>query len=36
MGEIEERMRAEERGKRIAVVILLIALIGFGFVWFFR
>lgn len=36
MGEIEERMQREERGKRVAVMILLLALVVFGAVWFSR
>jgi dolichyl-phosphate-mannose--protein O-mannosyl transferase len=36
MSDIDETRRREERGKRIAVVIFLIALVVFGFVWFSR
>jgi hypothetical protein len=36
MGEVEERMRREERGKRVAVIIMLLALVVFGVVWFNR
>jgi hypothetical protein len=36
MSEIDETRRREERGKRIAVGILLVALVIFGLVWFSR
>jgi hypothetical protein len=36
MSEIDEHRRNEEKGKRIAAVMLLIALVVFGFVWFYR
>jgi hypothetical protein len=36
MSDIDETRRREERGKRIAIVMALIALVVFGFVWFFR
>jgi hypothetical protein len=36
MSDIDETRRREERGKRIAVVILLVALVVFGLVWFSR
>ena len=36
MSEIDETRRREERGKRIAVVTLLVALVVFGLVWFSR
>ena len=36
MGEVEDRMRREEKGKRVAVIVLLAALVIFGIMWFDR
>jgi hypothetical protein len=36
MTEIDEHTRNEERGKRIALIMLVIAGLVFGFVWLYR
>jgi hypothetical protein len=36
VSEIDEHRRNEEKGKRIALAMLVIAVVVFGFLWFYR